>query len=200
MRCPHFQRPFVIGGRVQVQIQPGIFQRHQSQQGRAFAQKILQRSFGTFGQAPELRPRQEHRMFWFPLVNRLADRLRLGRRPTSHRHPGGQLQMRLISQRDGPMGQVCPPTWPPGGATEGLRHVGIGIRVHHATGRREIQAIQCHFQLPRPAGVNHHDLVSPQASPQLQQVAQHRRLPPGQQEFGAAHPPGLPGRQNDESQ
>jgi hypothetical protein len=110
------------------------------------------------------------------------------------------LQMRLIPKHNRPVCDCGIPSGPLCRALNGTEHATLGSRIDDSILGREAKAV--HFQPDGPVagGANDANLFCPESLPLLDEMAEHRSLAPGQEQFRLSHARGAACGQEDHAE
>ena len=108
-------------------------------------------------------------------------------------------QVRLISEHNRIASKRGLPTRPTGGALNGTEHAARGSWIIDAVLSREAEAVQLGLEGLVAGSANHGDLFRSQGLPLLDQMGEHGRAAPGQQQLGSSHARGPARGQDDHS-
>ena len=97
------------------------------------------------------------------------------------------LQVRLISQYDGPMRQGRAPPGPASSALDGTEHAATGIWIYDAVRYRKQQAVQLEGQSRILWSADDRNLLCAKTQPHRYQMSEHRCRTPRQQHFRPGH-------------
>lgn len=132
----------VIGGRIQIQFQPGIRAIAELGFARPGLQEFPQ---GLCRGRWEGRPGgggQDDRVPSFAEIGGLADRVGMCEGELQHGGERGHLELGLITQGNNPVRQTGDPALPTGGALDGTEHAFIRMRIEDAIRDRAAEPIQ----------------------------------------------------------
>src|SRR5439155_21492306 len=118
-------------------------------------------------QSQKAQPGQRHRMAAMAALPGQADSFRMRSAEIDHGLEGVAAQMRLVSQRDGPVGQACFPPAPLRRALNGTEHAALWGSVPNTVCRRNAKAVEFGLHGPIARGADHRDLLSTQSLPLL---------------------------------
>ncbi len=144
--------------------------------------------------------RQDHWMPRMAAPGWLTDFFRMPRCEICQRGQSRRLQVRLISQYDGPMRQGCSPSGPARGALNGAEHAPAGIWIHDAVRHGKQQAVQFGGESRIRGRADNRNLLCRQTQPHRDQMSEHRCCGPGQQHLRSPHARRTAGRQDDGAQ
>src|SRR5713101_5541620 len=115
------------------------------------------------------RPPAPGRLAYFPAM------LRGG---VEERGQSGRLQVRLISQHDGPMGQTRTPSAPANRALNGTEHAAAWVWIRDSVLIGKSEPVQFRVDRAIRTGADHGNLMRSQTRPERQQMSQHGGFAP----------------------